>query len=68
MDYDKYDSYYAMLDGRAKWLKDNPGKTERDWVYAGTDVHDQYIDPEMEKRGYQRSRYIGAGAWEWSRG
>jgi len=31
-------------------------------------VHDRYIDPEMEKRGYQRSRYIGAGAWEWSRG
>jgi hypothetical protein len=63
----KHDSYYAYQDGKAKWLKDNPGKTARDFEYAGTDVQDQYVDPEMEKRGYTKSRYIGAGAWEWSR-
>ena len=35
--------------------------------YAGADVQNRYVDPEMEKRGYKKSHYIGAGAWEWSK-
>jgi len=61
------DSYYAYHEGKNKWLKDNPGKTARDFEYAGVDVQDRYVEPEMEKRGYKKDRYIGAGAWEWSK-
>jgi len=61
------DSYYAYQDAKKRWLKDNPNKTERDWQYAGTHIQDSYVDPEMEKRGYTKSKYIGAGAWEWSK-
>jgi hypothetical protein len=61
----KNDTYYAYVDGRDKWLADNPGKTARDFEYAGVDVQDRYVDPEMEKAGYKKDRYIGAGAWEW---
>ena len=61
----KYDSYYARVAGKEQWLKDNPGKTALDFERAGVDVQDRYIDPEMRKRGYQKDRYIGAGAWEW---
>ena len=59
------ESYYAYQDGKNAWLNDNPDKTERDWDMIGTDVQDQYVDPQMEKRGYKKTRYIGAGAWEW---
>jgi hypothetical protein len=61
------ESYYAYQAGKDNWLKDNPGKSPDDFEYAGTDVQDKYVDPEMEKRGYKKSRYIGAGAWEWSK-
>jgi len=63
----KHDSYYAYQDGKDKWLKDNPGKAARDFEYAGADVQNRYVHPEMEKRGFKKRRYIGAGAWEWSR-
>lgn len=63
----KHDSYYAYQDGRDKWLRDNPGKTARDFEYAGVDVQDEYVDPEMEKRGYKKSHYRGHGVWEWTR-
>ena len=59
------ESYYAYQDGKDAWLRDNPGKTERDWDMAGTDIQDQYVNLEMEKRGYKKTHYIGAGAWEW---
>jgi len=59
------ESYYAYHDGKDAWLKDNPGKSERDWDMTGTDVQDQYVDYQMKKRGYKKTRYIGAGAWEW---
>lgn len=58
------DSYYAMQDAKKRFSAENPGKR---FEYAGTDVQDRYVDPEMEKRGYKKSRYIGAGAWEWTR-
>ena len=60
------DSYYAYIEGRTKWLKDNPDKTERDWIYVGVDVQDKYIDLEMEKHGFIKDRYLGCGVWEWS--
>ena len=61
----KLDSYYAYHAGKDKWLADNPGKTAKDFEYAGVAVQDEYVDPEMEKRGYKKDRYIGSGAWEW---
>jgi len=61
----KLDSYYAYHAGKDRWLADNPGKTAQDFEYAGVAVQDSYVDPEMEKRGYRKDRYIGAGAWEW---
>lgn len=61
----KLNSYYAYYNGKEAWLKDNPGKTERDWSTVGTDIQDQYVNPQMEKYGYKKDRYIGAGAWEW---
>ena len=61
------DSYYAYQDAVSNWLKDNPGMTARDFEDAGVDVQDRYVDPEMKKRGYKKDRYIGAGAWEWSK-
>jgi len=60
----RYDSYYAMQNAKRKFEKSNPGVN---WNHVGTDVQDSYIDPEMEKRGYKRNRYIGAGAWEWTK-
>jgi hypothetical protein len=43
----KHDSYYAYQDGKDKWLKDNPGKAVRDFEYAGADVQNRYVHPEM---------------------
>ena len=63
----KLDSYYARQAGKDRWLADNPGKTAQDFEYAGVDVQDRYVDPQMEQRGYKKSRYIGAGAWEWTK-
>ena len=60
-----HDSYYAYQDAKEKWLKDNPEKTEHDWTYAGTDVQDVYVEPEMAKRGYTKGKYLGMGAWQW---
>lgn len=59
------DSYYAMVDAKRTYQKQNPQGPA--WDLLGTDVQDKYVDPEMEKRGYRKSRYIGAGAWEWSK-
>jgi len=63
----KLDSYYAYQAGKDSWLKDNPDKIARDFEFAGVDVQERYVDPEMKKRGYTKSRYIGAGAWEWGK-
>ena len=63
----KLDSYYAYQAGVDNWLKDNPGTAARDFEYAGVDVQNRYVDPEMEQRGYKKGRYIGAGAWEWTK-
>jgi len=60
----KYDSYYAMQNAKRKFQSENPNKQ---FEYAGADVQERYVGPEMEKRGYKKSRYIGAGAWEWSK-
>lgn len=48
-DTEKYDSWYAMKDAKAKAKKD--GKV---WDKMGQDERDRYSSKEMEKKGYEK--------------
>ena len=60
------DSYYAYHDAARKWAEDT-GKHKDKFAYAGTDVQDEYIEPEMKKRGLVPDRYMGAGVTSYKR-
>ena len=60
------DSYYAYHDAAKKWAEDT-GKHKDKFAYAGTDVQDKYIEPEMKKRGLVPDRYMGAGVTSYKR-
>ena len=57
------DGYYLMTDAKRLWLKDNPGKQDREFFREGVNVQDEYT----EKAGGKKIRYLGAGAWVWER-
>ena len=63
----KYDSYYAYKDAMKNWMKDNPGKSERDWQRIGTAKQDEYIEVEMSNRGYKKGEYRGKGVYQYDR-
>jgi hypothetical protein len=57
------DGYYLMIDAKRLWLKDNPGKQDRDFFREGVNVQDKYT----ENAGGKKIKYLGAGAWQWER-
>ena len=63
----KYDSYYAYKDAMKNWLKDNPGKSKRDWQSIGAHKQDKYIDIEMANRGYKKGEYRGKGVYNFDK-
>ena len=63
----KYDSYYAYKDAMKNWLKDNPGKSKRDWQRIGAHKQDKYIDIEMANRGYKKGEYRGKGVYNFDK-
>ena len=60
------DSYYAYHDAAKKWAKDT-GQPKEKFAYAGTDVQDKYIEPEMKKYGLVPDSYMGAGVTKYRR-
>ena len=52
-----------MIDAKRLWLKDNPGKQDRDFFREGVNVQDKYT----ENAGGKKIKYLGAGAWQWER-
>ncbi len=60
------DSYYAYHDAAKKWAKDT-GKDPREFSRAGTDVQDEYIEPEMKKHGLVPDKYMGKGVTSYKR-
>ena len=57
------DGYYLYKDAEELWLKDNPGKTGRDFERVGVDVQDEYT----EKAGGIKGEYRGKGVSNWTR-
>jgi hypothetical protein len=57
------DGYYLEKDAMSLWLRDNPGKTKRDWHYVGVAVSDEYT----EKVGGIKGEYKGKGVSTWTR-
>lgn len=57
------DGYYLYKDAEELWLKDNPGKTGRDFERVGVAVQDEYT----EKAGGIKGSYRGAGVSNWTR-
>jgi hypothetical protein len=57
------DGYYLYKDAEELWLKDNPGKTGRDFERVGVAVHDEYV----EKAGGIKGEYLGKGVSNWTR-
>jgi len=55
-------TYYAMIEAKKQFLKDNPNKTEKDFDKIGVMEQDKYIDIEMKKIGFNNKKYIGSGA------
>lgn len=60
------DSYYAYHKAAKKWAKDT-GKPEKDFAYAGVNVQDEYIEPEMKKYGLVPDEYMGKGVTKYRR-
>ena len=60
------DSYYAYHDAAKKWAKDT-GKDPKEFSRAGTDVQDEYIEPEMKKYGLVPDKYMGKGVTSYKR-
>jgi len=60
------DSYYAYHDAAKKWAKDT-GQPKEKFAYAGTDVQDEYIEPEMKKYGLVPDSYQGKGVTKYRR-
>ena len=60
------DSYYAYHDAAEKWAKDT-GQPKEKFAYAGTDVQDEYIEPEMKKYGLVPDSYQGKGVTKYRR-
>ena len=60
------DSYYAYHDAAKKWAKDT-GKDPKEFSRAGTDVQDEYIEPEMKKHGLVPDKYMGKGVTSYKR-
>ena len=63
---DKNDSYYAYHDAAEKWSEET-GQPKQKFAYAGTDVQDKYIEPEMKKRGLVPDSYQGSGVTKYKR-
>jgi len=57
------DGYYLYKDAEKLWLKDNPGKTSRDFERVGVAVQDEYT----EKAGGIKGSYRGKGVSNWTR-
>ena len=57
------DGYYLYKDAEELWLKDNPGKTSRDFERVGVAVQDRYT----EKAGGIKGEYMGKGVSNWTR-
>jgi len=54
MNYEKLESYYAYQDGKRSWeLNGKKGSI------------DDYVEVEMQKRGYTKDSYQGHGVWTW---
>ena len=60
------DSYYAYHNAAEKWAKDT-GQPKEKFAYAGTDVQDEYIEPEMKKYGLVPDSYQGSGVTKYRR-
>jgi len=60
------DSYYAYHNAAEKWAKDT-GQPKEKFAYAGTDVQDEYIEPEMKKYGLVPDSYQGKGVTKYRR-
>ena len=60
------DSYYAYHNAAEKWAKDT-GQPKEKFAYAGTDVQDKYIEPEMKKYGLVPDEYMGKGVTKYRR-
>jgi len=60
------DSYYAYHNAAEKWAKDT-GQPKEKFAYAGTDVQDEYIEPEMKKYGLVPDEYMGKGVTKYRR-
>jgi hypothetical protein len=67
MDYERYEPYVAMQEAKDAWLSDNPGKSAKDWEYAGTHIQDEYVEPIMNSYGYHRQDYMGYGVWMYAK-
>jgi hypothetical protein len=57
------DGYYLYKDAEELWLKDNPGKSSRDFERVGVAVQDEYT----EKAGGIKGSYRGKGVSNWTR-
>ncbi|SVB23333.1 uncharacterized protein METZ01_LOCUS176187, partial [marine metagenome] len=57
---DPNDGYYALQDA-----KDAVKADGKDWKKLTLDQKGEYTDAEMEKRGYKKDRYQGAGNYSW---
>ena len=60
---DQHYGFYLSQKAMKLWLRDNPGKTKRDWKYIGVDVQDEY----SQKAGGKKGKYLGKGASEYTR-
>ncbi len=57
---DPNDGYYALQDA-----KDAVKADGKDWKKLTLNQKGEYTDAEMEKRGYKKDRYQGAGNYSW---
>ena len=60
------DSYYAYHNAAEKWAKDT-GQPKEKFAYAGVNVQDEYIEPEMKKYGLVPDSYQGKGVTKYRR-
>lgn len=58
------DGYYLYKRAEELWLKDNPGKSGKDFERVGVHIQDEYT----EKAGGKKEKYLGKGAWQWTEG
>jgi len=54
---DKLDSWYAMEDAKKKSME----------KYGHDKNHEEFIEPEMTKRGYVKGPYEGKGVYKWEK-